>query len=83
MADPGERRAELEQALDLAASEARAFLAELDRDSVQPSGSEQAVTQLGGALPEDGSGALPAISDLARLGHRRRPDRPAPASFTS
>ena len=68
MADPGERRAELEQALDLAASEARAFLAELDRDPVQPSGSEQAVMKLGGALPEEGAGALAAIGDLARLG---------------
>ncbi len=68
MADPCERRAELEQALDLAASEARAFLAELDRDPVQPSGSERAVTKLGGALPEEGAGALAAVSDLARLG---------------
>ena len=81
MADPGERRAELEQALDLAASEARAFLAQLDRDSVQPSGSEQAVTQLGGALPEDGAGALPAISDLARLGHETATRSSGPRFF--
>ena len=81
MADPGERRAELEQALDLAASEARAFLAELDRDSVQPSGSEQAATQLGGALPEDGAGALPAISDLARLGHETATRSSGPRFF--
>ena len=81
MADPGERPAELNDALDLAASEARAFLAELDRDSVQPSGSEQAVTQLGGALPEDGAGALPAISDLARLGHETATRSSGPRFF--
>ena len=68
MSDPGERRAELEEALELAASEARAFLAELDRDSVQPPGSEQAVMELGGPLPEEGAGAPATIADLARLG---------------
>jgi glutamate/tyrosine decarboxylase-like PLP-dependent enzyme len=68
MSDPGERRAELEEALELAASEARGFLAELDRDPVQPAGSAEAVMELGGSLPEEGAGAPTAIRELAGLG---------------
>jgi glutamate/tyrosine decarboxylase-like PLP-dependent enzyme len=68
MNDPGGRRAELEETLELAASEARSFLAELDREPVQPPGSEQAVMELAGSLPEEGIGAHTAIGELARLG---------------
>src|SRR5690242_19128892 len=67
MADPGERRAELDRTLEVAAAEARAFLARLDDDPVQPRGSEDTVVALGGALPEDGEGAPAAISELASL----------------
>jgi glutamate/tyrosine decarboxylase-like PLP-dependent enzyme len=81
MADPGERRAELEQALELAASEARAFLAELDRDPVQPSGSEEAVMQLGGPLPEEGASALAAVTDLAQLGRESATRSAGPRFF--
>jgi glutamate/tyrosine decarboxylase-like PLP-dependent enzyme len=81
MADPGEQRAELGQALDLAASEARAFLVELDRDPVQPSGSEAAVMQLGGPLPEDGASALAAITELARLGQETATRSAGPRFF--
>jgi glutamate/tyrosine decarboxylase-like PLP-dependent enzyme len=68
MRDPSQRRAELEEALELAASEARAFLAEIERDPVQPPGSERAVMELGGSLPEEGAGARTAVGELARLG---------------
>jgi glutamate/tyrosine decarboxylase-like PLP-dependent enzyme len=81
VADPGERPAELEQALDLAASEARAFLAGLDRDQVQPGGSERAVTELGGTLPEEGASALAAVSDLARLGRETATRSAGPRFF--
>jgi hypothetical protein len=67
MADPGERRAELDRTLEVAAAEARAFLARLDDDPVQPAGSEDAAVSLGGELPEDGEGAPAAISELASL----------------
>ena len=68
MADPGERRAELNAALEIAAAEARAFLTRLDDDPVQPAGSEDSAVALKGELPEEGDGALVAISELARLG---------------
>jgi glutamate/tyrosine decarboxylase-like PLP-dependent enzyme len=81
MADPGDTRAELEQALELAASEARAFVAEVDRDPVQPSGSEEAVMHLGGPLPEEGASALAAVTDLARLGHETATRSAGPRFF--
>src|SRR3989442_4945848 len=67
MADPGERRAELDRTLEVAAAEARAFLARLDDDPGQPGGREDAAVSLGGELPEDGEGAPAAISELASL----------------
>ena len=68
MSDPGNLRAELDAALEVAATEARAFLAGLDDDPVQPTGSEDAVVALGGALPEEGEGAPVAVRELASLG---------------
>jgi glutamate/tyrosine decarboxylase-like PLP-dependent enzyme len=68
MADPGEQRAELHDALEVAAAEARAFLARLDDDPVQPAGSEDAAVALGGVLPEDGEGAPAAVGELAAMG---------------
>ena len=68
MADPGERRVELDRALEVAAAEARAFLARLDDDPVQPAGSEDAAVALGGELPEEGEGAPAAVGELASLG---------------
>jgi glutamate/tyrosine decarboxylase-like PLP-dependent enzyme len=68
-------------ALELAASVARAFLAGLDGDPVQPPGSEQAVMELGGPLPEDGSGAPEAIADLAQLGRETATRSAGPRFF--
>jgi glutamate/tyrosine decarboxylase-like PLP-dependent enzyme len=67
MADPGERREELEDVLSAAAAEARSFLAEIETAAVQPPGSEEAARALGGALPEDGRGAGEAVEELAGL----------------
>ena len=58
----------MDRALELAATEARAFLAQLDDDPVQPPGSEESVVALDGELPEDGEGAPAAITELASLG---------------
>ena len=68
MSDPLDRRDELERALDLAAAEARAYLADLIDDPVQPPGGVGAVSQLGGELPREGDGALSALAELGRLG---------------
>jgi glutamate/tyrosine decarboxylase-like PLP-dependent enzyme len=68
MADPVEGHAELDGALEAAAAEARAFLARLDDDPVQPAGSEDSIVALAGELPEEGEGMPTAVRELASLG---------------
>jgi glutamate/tyrosine decarboxylase-like PLP-dependent enzyme len=68
MGDPVDRSHELKDALELAAREARAYLAGLMDDPVQPPGALAAVGTLGGELPREGDGALSALTDLGRLG---------------
>ena len=67
MSDPLERSDELERALDLAASEARAYLSGLATDHVQPPGTLRAIDELGGELPQRGDGALAPLTQLGRL----------------
>lgn len=68
MGDPLDRGHELEEALALAAREARAYLGTLAGDHVQPPGSLEAVERLGGDLPQEGDGALAALAELGGLG---------------
>jgi glutamate/tyrosine decarboxylase-like PLP-dependent enzyme len=68
MNDPIDRRDELERALALAGREARAYLARLEHDHVQPPGAQALLDELDGELPRTGDGALPAIEELGRLG---------------
>jgi glutamate/tyrosine decarboxylase-like PLP-dependent enzyme len=68
MGDPLDRRDELERALELAAAEARAYLEGLAEDPVQPPGSAALLEDAsGGELPQQGDGALTAVTELARL----------------
>jgi len=68
MSDPISGRGELEQVLDLAAREARAYLDGLEAEPVQPPGSEATVEALDSPLPETGDGAIEPLRELARLG---------------
>jgi glutamate/tyrosine decarboxylase-like PLP-dependent enzyme len=81
MPDPGDGRAELDAALELVAAEARAYLAGIESDPVQPPGSEEAVAALDGELPEDGAGATAAVRELARLGRERATRSAGPRFF--
>ena len=81
MSDPLDRRDELEPALELAAAEARAYLAGLDSDHVQPPGSEELLPGVGGELPERGEGAPAAITELARLGREAATRSAGPRFF--
>ena len=81
MPDPGEGTGELEAALDLAAGEARAYLASVEADPVQLPGSEGATAGLGGELPEDGEGATAAVRELARLGREHATRSAGPRFF--
>ena len=68
MADPLHSREELEAALALASSEARAYLAGVDADPVQPAGTTDALAAIDRRLPEDGDGVLGPLRDLGELG---------------
>jgi glutamate/tyrosine decarboxylase-like PLP-dependent enzyme len=66
VSDPLGDRAQLEQALELAATEARAYLAEIDSAHVLGPGAEDAVRGWSDPMPADGDGALAAVAELAR-----------------
>jgi glutamate/tyrosine decarboxylase-like PLP-dependent enzyme len=66
--DPLDGRDDLERALAFAVREARAYLAGLDGDPVQPPGAGALLDDLGGALPDRGEGAPAALAELGRLG---------------
>jgi glutamate/tyrosine decarboxylase-like PLP-dependent enzyme len=65
--DPVELRGELKQALELAAREASAYAAALEDEPVLPPGAEDAVRHWTGELPEEGDGALRALSELIEI----------------
>ena len=67
MSDPLDHQGEMTEALELAAKEARAYLARLGSERVLPAGAEAALEGWGGSLPEDGDGAPAAIAELARV----------------
>jgi glutamate/tyrosine decarboxylase-like PLP-dependent enzyme len=81
MSDPLDRRDELEDALELAAAEARAYLDGLATDPAQPPGSERPLEDLAAALPEHGDGALAALAELGRLGRESATRTSGPRYF--
>ena len=81
MSDPLDRRDELERALELAAEEARAYLARLEGDHVQPPGSADLLAGTGGELPLRGEGAPAAVAELARLGREAATRSSGPRFF--
>jgi glutamate/tyrosine decarboxylase-like PLP-dependent enzyme len=66
--DPLLLRGELDQALAYAVREATRYLGELDESPVLPAGAPDAADALAGALPEDGDGALAALTELVEYG---------------
>jgi glutamate/tyrosine decarboxylase-like PLP-dependent enzyme len=81
MSDPLDRRDELERALELAAAEARGYLADVDSGHVQPPGSAELLADVGGALPRHGEGAPAAVAELARLGREAATRSSGPRFF--
>jgi glutamate/tyrosine decarboxylase-like PLP-dependent enzyme len=64
VADPILDRGALEEALQLAATEAARYLAELDDAPVRPPGPREPAEELAGALPSEGTGSLAALREL-------------------
>jgi glutamate/tyrosine decarboxylase-like PLP-dependent enzyme len=81
MSDPLDRRDELERALEIAASEARAYLEGLASDPVQPPGSEALLRGAGAPLPTRGEGAVTAVTELARLSRQTATRSSGPRFF--
>ncbi|HEX6679362.1 MAG TPA: aminotransferase class V-fold PLP-dependent enzyme [Gaiellaceae bacterium] len=67
MPDPLELRTEHEPALELALAEAKRFLATLDDGLVRGRDSDEVADAIGGALPDDGDGALEALRELSAM----------------
>jgi glutamate/tyrosine decarboxylase-like PLP-dependent enzyme len=66
--DPLLLRDELDDALAYAVREATRYLGDLDASPVLPAGAADAVEYLAGRLPEDGDGALAALTELVEHG---------------
>jgi glutamate/tyrosine decarboxylase-like PLP-dependent enzyme len=81
MAHPLESRDELQQALTLAADEARAYLETHVTDPVQPPGAEEALAVLSTDLPEEGDGTLAPLRELGRLGRETATRSSGPKFF--
>ncbi len=65
---PAPRRDEIDDALSLVAGAARRYLEGLDERPLRGPGTEAAADSFGGALPEDGVGALPVLRELLDRG---------------
>ena len=70
MADPLDLRDELADALELAADQAQQYLSGINTDRVLDGVAADRLADWGGPLPDDGTGALPALAELAE---RARP----------
>ena len=70
MADPLHLRDELADALELAADQAQQYLSGIDTDRVLDGVAAERLADWGGPLPDDGTGAPPALVELAE---RARP----------
>ena len=64
MADPLQDKPELAKVLDFVVGEAKSYLETLDSSVVRPGGVEAAAERFNGSLPEDGKGALEAVTTL-------------------
>ena len=65
MADPLDLRDELADALELAADQAQQYLSGIDTDRVLDGVAAERLADWGGPLPDDGTGAPPALAELA------------------
>ena len=70
MTDPLHLRDELDDVLELAADQAQQYLSGIDADRVLDGVAAERLADWGGPLPDDGTGAPPALAELAE---RARP----------
>ena len=81
MADPLTEREQLTQALELAAAEARGYLEGINAEPVLRPGTEDTVHGWSDPMPEQGSGTLTAVAELAARGQRAATRSSGPRFF--
>lgn len=81
MPDPLELRDELAASLSFAAGEAAGYLAGIADHAVMAPGAEEALADWGDELPEEGSGALESLRELAELADRTATRSSGPRFF--
>jgi glutamate/tyrosine decarboxylase-like PLP-dependent enzyme len=81
VSDPLGELDELEEALELAAREASSYLSGIADDHVLEPGAQDAVRAWRDPMPEEGSGTLAAIGELAQRGHRAATRSSGPRFF--
>ncbi len=64
MADPLREKARVADALRYISDEAARYLTTIDERRVRTAGADEALSRFGGALPDDGIGAMPALEEL-------------------
>jgi glutamate/tyrosine decarboxylase-like PLP-dependent enzyme len=81
VADPLAEKDKLTEALELAAGEARRYLADLESHPVLDPAAEDAIHGWSDPMPEDGDGALAAIGELAARGDQAATRSSGPRFF--
>jgi glutamate/tyrosine decarboxylase-like PLP-dependent enzyme len=81
MPDPLTEREQLTEALELAAGEARRYLADIGSHQVLDPGAEDAIRSWDDPMPEDGDGTMAAVSELAARGQRAATRSSGPRFF--
>jgi glutamate/tyrosine decarboxylase-like PLP-dependent enzyme len=81
MADPLAEKEQLTEALELAATEARRYLEDIDSEPVLRPGSEEAIRSWNDPMPERGDGTLAAVAELAARGQRAATRSSGPRFF--
>jgi glutamate/tyrosine decarboxylase-like PLP-dependent enzyme len=81
VADPLAEKEQLEEALQIAAGEARRYLEGIDGDRVLEPGAEEAIGSWNDPMPEQGDGTLAAVAELAARGQQAATRSSGPRFF--
>jgi glutamate/tyrosine decarboxylase-like PLP-dependent enzyme len=81
VADPLTEKDQLAEALDVAATEARRYLEDIDSARVLDPGAEETIRSWSDPMPEQGDGTIAAVAELAARGQRAATRSSGPRFF--